>query len=106
MVQVRREVARSATIAEWMNAVAVSHGRRRRSRPDPSPVAPAEDLVAPPRSGHNAGGEEDPRPERPAADDPQPRRVQAAGDERGHGQGERERKPGVAEVQEGRDGAP
>ena len=69
--------------------------------PEP-PAAPAEFVIGPPAAERDPDGERAPCEQRPRPDPACPGRVHAALDQRGDGEGERDREADIAEIEEGR----
>ena len=71
-------------------------------RVPPPHAAPAEHLVAPPSAEQDPDGQEPPGVQRPSPGGHQPALTDTPGDQRGDGEGERDREPDVAEIQDRR----
>ena len=85
-----------------MNAVPVSHGRNEALDRVPGPVAaPAEGLVAPPRTEHDAEGVP-PRQHGPSAGGDQPALADPAGDERCDRERKRHRESDITQIEDRR----
>ncbi len=69
--------------------------------PEP-PAAPAELVIGPPGTQHDAGGEKDPGAERPGAAPVGHGAIEPARMQRRHGEGEVDRKTDVTEIEQGR----
>ena len=93
--------------ALFLNHDRMQERRRRQPRQErrvldriPRPVAaPSELDVRPPHAEHDADRQEEPREQRPAPHDAQPRRVEPAREQRRDRERERNRRRDVAEVQ-------